>query len=57
MSEDDLKDVLTIREKAKLHLKTWTKKQLVNHLSMSAKEGWQEKWAEAYDQKAERESS
>lgn len=49
VTPDDLKDVLPIREKAKKHLKTWTKKQLVDQLSMSAKDGWIEKWAEEYD--------
>ena len=42
-------DVLTVREKAERQLKTWTKKQLVSQLCMSAKLGWLEKWAEEYD--------
>ena len=37
------------REKAKRHLKTWTKKQLIDQLAMSAKDGWVEKWAGEYD--------
>ena len=46
---DELDDVLPIREKAKKHLKTWTKQQLIDHLAMASKDCWIEKWAEEYD--------
>lgn len=46
---DDPDDVFPVREKAKRHLKTWTKKQLVDHLSVAAKDGWIELWADKYD--------
>ena len=40
---DDLDDVLTVREKAKRHLRTWSKRKLVDHLSFSSSDGWIEK--------------
>jgi len=45
----DCLNVLTVREKAERHLRTWSKKQLISHLTMASKEGWLEKWAEEYD--------
>ena len=42
-------DVLSTREKAEKHLEKWTKKELISQLSLSAKLGWLEKWAEEYD--------
>lgn len=49
VTPDELKDVLPVREKARRHLKTWTKKQLVTQLLLVVKEGWIEKWAAEYD--------
>jgi hypothetical protein len=45
---DDLEDVLTVREKAERHLKTWPKKRLIQQLVLSSKEGWLERWAAEY---------
>jgi len=49
---EDLDDILTLQEKAERHLKTWSKKRLVDQLSMSAKDGWIKKWAEEYDKES-----
>lgn len=49
MSDEDLEDVLPIREKARRHLMTWGKKLLAEQLSMTAKDGWLGKWADEYD--------
>ena len=46
---EDPGDVLTVREKALLHLKTWNKKQLATQLLNSASDGWLGKWADEYD--------
>lgn len=53
VNPDDL-NVLPIREKAKKHLKTWTKKQLIDHLAMASKDGWIEKWANEYDRESKK---
>jgi len=47
----DLDDVLTVREKAERHLRTWSKRQLLIQLLNSASGGWLRKWADEYDQR------
>ena len=54
MNPKELEDVIPIREKAVRHLTTWTKKQLVQQLSFSAKFVWLERWAEEYDKGKQR---
>jgi len=51
---EEFDDDLPIREKAKRHLETWSKKRLVDQLSFSAKDGWIEKWAEEHDKESKR---
>ena len=41
-------DVLTDREKAERHLKTWTKERLILHALNASKLSWTEKWADDY---------
>lgn len=48
VNPDDL-DVLTTRQKAERHLKTWSKKRLLTQLLNSAKDGWLEHWAKEYE--------
>lgn len=42
-------DVRTIQEKAKLHLKTWKKKRLIEQLLYGSSHARIGKWAEYYD--------
>lgn len=49
VTPEQLADVLTVREKALRHLKTWSKKQLVTQLLNSASDGWMGKLAEEFD--------
>jgi len=46
---EDFDDILPIREKAKRHLETWSKEQLVGQLLMSSKDVLIKKWAKEYD--------
>ena len=50
VNESDRADVLTVREKAMRHLKTWTKKNLIMHCLNASKTGWMESWAAKYDE-------
>ena len=52
VTPEELANVLPLREKAVRHLRTWTKKALIQHLAMASKEGWIEKWAHEYDMTA-----
>ena len=44
-------DVLTQREKATRHLKTWSKAKLIQHCLNASKIGWIDKWADEYEGK------
>ena len=49
LNEKNLDDVLPVREKAHRHLRKWSKQKLLQHLVMSSKTSWLEKWADEYD--------
>ena len=49
MTDEIYENDMTDRQKAMKHLETWTKKQLIFHLSLTSKDGWIEKWADEYD--------
>jgi hypothetical protein len=49
VTSDDLKDVLTEREKAERHLKKWSRAKLLSQTLNSASIGWIAKWAGDYD--------
>jgi hypothetical protein len=46
---DELDGVLTAREKAEIHLKSWSKRDLIRHILYSANGNHLGQWADFYD--------